>query len=281
MVPVEEPSAWRERIDFIRDIIFPRGSVRIFSVTVLEKGVRQRINQMVQKITTQNTRKRNFSIEEEELEERLEALVQPLKEEGLLAISTLIEANHFLHGISVVTQSLKGMPLPPNIMFLTMSDNSQKDDRLKQLISMATTQELGLIVLNLFEGRGFGHKKDINMWPRSGSPNRNLSILTAIQLEKNWNGQLRLLRLIDDEAEIHKARVGLEAIARRGRLPIDCEKHVFPGKFPEGLENSPPADINIFGISNKINVKAMHTISSFVGTTCLFIRDSGEESVLA
>ena len=89
------------------------------------------------------------------------------------------------------------------------------------------------------------------------------------------------MRLIDDEADMNKARVGLQAIARRGRLPIDCEKIIFPGTFPQGLEHSPPADINIFGISNNINIKTMHKISSIVGTTCLFIRDSGEESVLA
>ena len=232
-------------------------------------------------MVSQDFRTNNLSKDSEELEKSLEILVKPLKNDGLLAVSTLIEANHFLHGISVVTQSLKGMPLPPNIMFLTMSDNPDKDERLKQLISMATNQELGLIVLNLFEDRGFGHRKDINMWLRGGSPNRNLSILTAIQLEKNWNGQLRLLRLIDDEAEINKARIGLQAIARRGRLPIDCEKIIFSGTFPQGLEHSPPADINIFGISNNINIKTMHKISSIVGTTCLFIRDSGEESVLA
>ena len=281
MVPVEEPLAWRERIDFIRDIISPRGSVRIFSVKILKKGVREHINNMVQKMVSQDFRTNSLSKDSEELEKSLETLVKPLKNDGLLAVSTLIEANHFLHGISVVTQSLKGMPLPPNIMFLTMSDNPDKDERLKQLIYMATNQELGLIVLNLFEDRGFGHRKDINMWLRGGSPNRNLSILTAIQLEKNWNGQLRLLRLIDDGAEINKARVGLQAIARRGRLPIDCEKIIFSGTFPQGLEDSPPADINIFGISNNINIKTMHKISSIVGTTCLFIRDSGEESVLA
>ena len=281
MVPVEQPDAWRERIDFIRDIIFPRGSVRIFSVKMLEQGVRHRISQMVSQMIGKRREDEEPASESVKLEEELAELIQPLRDEGLLAVSTLIEANHFLHGISVVTQSLKGMPLPPNVMFLTMSDDPEKDDRLEQMISMAMREELGLIVLNLFEDRGFGRRKDINTWLRSGSPNRNLSILTAIQLEKNWNGQLRLLRMIEDETEIAKARVGLESVARRGRLPLDCELEVLAGSFPEDLKDSPPADINIFGISNEIDVKAMHTITMEAGTTCLFIRDSGQESALA
>ena len=119
------------------------------------------------------------------------------------------------------------------------------------------------------------------MWLRSGSPNRNLSILTAIQLEKNWNGNLKLLKIVENEEEILKAKIGLEAIARRGRLPLDCEKIVLRGTFPDGLKNGPTADINIFGISDEISVREMHTITLKVETTCLFIRDSGQESALA
>ena len=81
-----------------------------------------------------------------------------------------------------------------------MSDDPEKDYRLEQLISMAMREELGIIVLNHYPKRGFGREEDINMWLRSGSPNRNLSILIAIQLEKNWNGNLKLLKIVENEA---------------------------------------------------------------------------------
>ena len=281
MVPVEKPAAWREKIGFIRNIIFPRGSVRIFSVRILEKGVRHRVGQLVQQVLKRTKESEESNKKSEKLENDLTDLIKPLRKEGLLAVSTVIEANHFLHGISVVTQSLKGMPLPPNVMFLSMSDDLEKDDRLEQLISMAMREELGIIVLNHYPERGFGREEDINMWLRSGSPNRNLSILTAIQLEKNWNGNLKLLKIVENEEEISKAKIGLEAIARRGRLPLDCEKIVLRGTFPDGLKNGPTADINIFGISDEISVREMHTITLKVETTCLFIRDSGQESALA
>ena len=87
--------------------------------------------------------------------------------------------------------------------------------------------------------------------------------------------------MIEDETQIAKAKVGLEAVARRGRLPLDCKSQVLAGSFPEDLKDCPSADINIFGISNEIDVKAMHTITMEAGTTCLFIRDSGQESALA
>jgi hypothetical protein len=53
------------------------------------------------------------------------------------------------------------------------------------------------------------------------------------------------------------------------------------GTFPDGLKNGPTADINIFGISDELSVREMHTITSKVKTTCLFIKDSGQESALA
>ena len=87
--------------------------------------------------------------------------------------------------------------------------------------------------------------------------------------------------MIENESQIAKAKVGLKAVARRGRMPLDCELEILNGSFPEDLKNCPPADINIFGISNEIDVKEMHTITLKTGTTCLFIRDSGQESALA
>ncbi|MFQ6674705.1 MAG: amino acid permease [Fidelibacterota bacterium] len=279
MVPVEDPGKWKMRMDFIRDIVFPKGSVRILSVRIGTRGVRDRVNQMVSQLFGRESQAEPTS-EDEEVKKDLARLVEPLKHEGILAVSTLIDANHFLEGISIVTQTMRDMPLPPNVMFLSMSDDPEKDQRLKQLISIAVREELGIIVLNRHSDKGFGDKKTINLWMRGGSPNRNLSLLTALQLERNWNGHLRLIRVVADPRDIKKARIGLRRVALRGRLPVEVEQQVLEGNFMDILSRPPEADINIFGMSSDLDVDVMHTFTRTCDTACLFVRDSGQESAL-
>ncbi|MFQ6673791.1 MAG: hypothetical protein ACE5GH_03265, partial [Fidelibacterota bacterium] len=280
MVPVEDPQVWKRRMEFVRDIVFPRGSVRVFSVRILSHGVRGKINDMVNVIFGKMERA-DEAAPVKETEDDLGKLVQPLKDEGILAASTVIEANHFLEGVSIVTQALRDMPLPPNVMFLSMSDDPQKNERLEQLISIAIHERLGLIVLKPQKEKGFGKEKTANLWLRGGSPNRNLTLLTALQLERNWNGHLRLIRVVEDPARIQKARIGLRQIVRRGRLPLDVEQLVLEGDFLDLLANSPEADLNMFGMSSTLSVENMRTLADTCDTACLFIRDSGEESALA
>ncbi|MEE9166659.1 MAG: amino acid permease [Candidatus Neomarinimicrobiota bacterium] len=279
MVPVEDPQYWKKRMNFIRDIVFPRGSVRVLSVKIHTRGVKARVNEMVS-LLFGGEKEKPPSIPVEEVEEDLTKLVQPLKEEGILAATTVIDANHFLEGVSIVTQALRDMPLPPNVMFLSMSADPEKDEDLKQLISIAVREELGIIVLSRHSEKGFGDEKTVNLWLRGGSPNRNLSLLTALQLERNWNGQLRLIRAVDSPEKIKKARVGLRQIAHRGRLPVDVQQLVLDGNFGEILSRAPEADLNMFGMSSDLNIDDIHTLAQICDTACLFIRDSGQESAL-
>ncbi|MFQ6615369.1 MAG: amino acid permease [Fidelibacterota bacterium] len=279
MVPVEDPQYWKMRMDLIRDIVFPKGSVRVLSVRTGNHGLKERIDLMVNLLFRREQETRPEPTPSH-VEEDLAKLVRPLKEDGILAASTLIDADDFLEGISIVTQTLRDMPLPPNVMFLSMSDDPEKDESLKQLISIAVREEMGIIVLNRHSEKGFGDEQHINLWMRGGSPNRNLSLLTAIQLERNWNGHLRLIRVVGDPADTEKARVGLRQVAHRGRLPVDVEKQVLQGNFLDILSQAPEADLNMFGMTSDLDVDTMHTLSHTCDTACVFIRDSGQESAL-
>lgn len=279
MVPVEDPLYWQKRMSFIRDIVFPKGSIRVFSVNVLRHSVREKISTLVDQIFHQKIQE-DSALSEEKLERDLESLINPLKDEGILTASTVIEANHFLEGISIITQSLRGMPLPPNTMFLSMSNDPHKNDRLKELISISVREEMGIIVLRRHVEKGFGNEKVINLWLRSGSPNRNLTILTALQLERNWDGTIRLIRIVKDQSEVNRAKVGLRQIVHRGRLPIDAERLILVGEFNDQLKKCPQADLNIFGMPKAFNPDLMTQITKGCDTACLFIKDSGEESAL-
>jgi hypothetical protein len=43
----------------------------------------------------------------------------------------------------------------------------------------------------------------------------------------------------------------------------------------------PSADINLFGLPNDSNPKFLNEVIDIVGASCLFVRDSGDESALA
>jgi len=279
MVPVEDPQYWKMRMDFIRDITFPKGSVRVLSVRVLHYTVREKINELVNQVFHKT--ELNLQVPPvEKLEDDLVKLVQPLKDEGILTAATLIEANHFLEGISIVTQALKNMPLPPNVMFLSMSNNPEKNIGLEELISIAVREQMGIIVLKRHADKVFGNRKVVNLWLRGGSPNRNLGLLTALQLERNWNGHLRLIRVVKDSTGVTKAEIGLRQISQRGRLPFDVDQRVLIGNFFDLLTRSPEADINIFGMSTELDVNYMRRLADRVDAACLFIKDSGQESAL-
>ena len=46
MIPVEDPSYWSPLMAFVRDIVFPRGTLRVFSVKVREQGVENGISRL-------------------------------------------------------------------------------------------------------------------------------------------------------------------------------------------------------------------------------------------
>ena len=282
MVPVGDPERWMERMSIVRDIAFPKGSIRVFHVRVLEKGIKERIKSHVSNLfSKEGSKVEDGQRESAEFEDSLIELTQPLKEMKMLTATTVIDANDFVEGVSIVTQSLRGMPLPPNVMFLSMSRDEEGDKRLESLLSIAIRERMGVILLKKDPENGFGSRKKINLWLRKGSPNRNLTTLTAIQLEKNWDGMLNLINTVKEDSEVSLAITALEVLAQRGRLPADTQKRVVVGDFYEELKKGANADIHIFGFSDDLDVKMMRRIAETVNGSCLFVRDSGTESALA
>lgn len=283
MIPVEDPANWTHLMKFIRDIVFPSGTLRLFSVKIFEDGVQNVIEDIVKKLfrdKTPDTQKRHERIVDE-LEQRLDALVSPAKDEGIFATATVVECHHFLEGISIITQVMRGMYFPPNIIFLTMSADPSKDPRLEQMIAIGIREALGLCVLSLHPKNAFGKEEHVNVWLRRASPNKNLSILTALQLHKNWNGSLRLITVVKDAPEQINAHHILTRLADRARLPANTDLVILTGDFFETIAQVPYADLNIFGVSENLDCESLRNLAKHVNTSCLFVKDSGEESILA
>ena len=283
MIPIEEPRNWTHLMEFIKDIVSPSGNLRLFTVKVIEKGMEQRIHQMVSVVFRKDGTMKGIRNGQtaDELEERLDELAMPVKAEGIFVAAMVIESRNFLEGISIITQVFKGMFFPPNIVFLTMSSDPSKDKRLEEMITISIRERLGIVTLALHPKAAFGKKEKVNIWLRLQSPNIDLALLMALQLERNWGSDLRVLSVADKEEDRDRAESTLRKIADRARMPVETEILVLVGKFEETILKAPRADLNIFGISNDPDCGGMHKIVKLTDTSCLFVKDSGEESIFA
>jgi amino acid transporter len=283
MIPVEDPAYWHSLMEFIRDIIFPKGTLRVFSVKIVEQGFESNINRLVdifvKRMDTSQHENSNHSAEE--LEEQLNQLVMPIRDEGIFTAATVIESRNFLEGINIITQVMRGMFFPPNLIFLTISEKQVKAKRLETMLAIAIREQLGIIALRLHTQAVFGQKEKVNVWLRMGSPNQDLAVLTALQLERNWGCAVRLLTVVGTLEEKAKAIPRFNKIAELVRMPRDTQIVVLTGDFTTAVSRAPAADLNIFGFSQDINWGAMDHIVELINTSCLFVKDSGEESAFA
>jgi len=253
LIPIDNPKEWGGPLLFIKNITYPSGSIFAFSV-------------QDEKIT--------------ETEKSLNDLIDPLKDQKILVSSAVIEDHDFLHGVKLVIQTLRGGAFRPNTLFLTLGNNEKKDENIQFLVNTASANELGVLILKQHSRMAFGMQKDINLWLRDKSPNWHLAILISLQLQLNWEGKINLVTVANDESEKLKLKEFLNRLSDQTRLPSLTEFHVVQGTFNEALQNAPRADINIFGLSEELNFEMMRKTSELSKASCLFVRDSGNESAL-
>ncbi len=279
LIPIEDPQNMKTLNKFIRDISYPSGTLRFFSIKISETLT----NEIPDPFSNENISDSNpqEKMEIKKLQDQLESFVSPLKSEGIFTVSTIIRCNDFFQGLNTVTQVSKGMFFPPNIMFLTMSKDPFKNKKLEQIVNIASSEHLGLCILSQHGKNNFDNHKIINVWLRRGSPNSHLALLIALQLKKNWEGQIRLILVINDETNRTAGTKFLAKMAEKARLPIDSEKLILSGEFKDILKNTITGDLNIFGMTARVKGFTMQEITGISTASCIFVKDSGEESIMA
>ncbi len=254
LVPVDNPDVWAGSLLFIRNIVSPAGSIYAFTVKEYET---------------------------EKTENALRKLLYPLSREGILIHSAVIEDHEFLHGAKLVIQTLRGGAFRPNILFLTIGEDSRNDDTILQLIQQAKKGELGIIILKQHPRKAFGMQKDINIWLRDQSPNWHLALLVTLQLQLNWGGKINLVTVASKEGDEKRLNTFLERLSDHARLPWQTEFHVLTGGFKDSFRVAPRADINVFGLGDEsIPFDLIRELPALTASSCLFVKDSGQESAL-
>jgi hypothetical protein len=105
--------------------------------------------------------------------------------------------------------------------------------------------------------------------------------LVAYQLSQNWNGRITLCMAVASEEERVKAEAYLGQLISLVRLPSPTSFQVFVRPFDEAIKAAPTADLNIFGLAHEPDLRFIQRLAVEVNTSCVFVRDSGEESAMA
>ena len=268
LIPVSEPKNWVGMLDLLKAITYPSGRVNFFSISEKTLSSPEADRKDVATVADAPKAEDDFSL-----------LNRSLKEDGILTSSVVIHSDDFLEGTAVVSQTLKNSILPPNVLFIKLGLTPEQDSGLVGLIERIRFLELGLIMFILHPKIGLGQKKTINLWVREGTPNVDLAVLIALQIEKNWEAKIRLLQVADNESDKQHSYDYLNRLRKMTRIPNDAEISVQAGNFNDVIAKAPLADINIFGMPEELDMERKRCIAEKINTSVLFLRDSKHEDV--
>ncbi len=263
LIPVSDPKSIKGVFSFLKNVAFPKGSIKLLGIGGKEKG--------------------------DDLANQINDLSQAFQRRGVFSSWAVIRTENFAEGVNFANQAYRGSFFKPNIVFLNLIDRETYVDEFNEIIDEAARLQLGVLIYSQHPKSGLGQRQVINVWIRNRAPhwkiswdigNLDLSILVAYKLKKNWVANIRLVTVVDNAEQEKEARNFMAELMDQARLP-KTEIAVYVGVFNELISNAPPADLNIFGLVPNPDFKFMERMVSETQTTCLFIRDSGLENILA
>ncbi len=263
MVPVRDVVGAKGNFQFLRNIARPKGSIKLMGIESF----------------TENSK----------LVNELDALAEAFRNKGVFSSWTVINTEEFAKGVNYGNQALKGAFFRPNIIFLNLQDHDDFETEIRPVIKESIRLEIGILLFSAHPTARLGQRNIINVWVRDRKDNwslgwdignLDLSTLIAYKLKKNWNARIRLITVIDDEKERENASKFLNSLITLARLPQTLtEVHV--GNFRSVVSKVPSADINIFGMEETLSSEFIKEMTIRTNSSCLFVKDSGHESILA
>ena len=265
LIPVENISELRGTFEFVTTLAEPRGSVKLLGVTGNEPV--------------------------EVINERLPTLAGAFRERGVFASWTHIDDSEFGRGLLSGMQALNSAFFRPNVLFLLMpaAGDHAREEEVRKVIAKAREHRMGVLLFAPHTKAGLGRKHRINVWVSDQSPgwevsmqlgNLDMALLTSYILMRKWDAKLNLLTVTRDPAQQERAAEYLNNIVDLGRLP-STTVHVLEGEFLDQMQRAPVADLSSFGLSTRVDFHAMRCLVDLTRASCMFVRDSGEENILA
>ena len=263
LVPVESADRLRGTFALLRDIAAPKGSVKLLG------------------LASEHTPER--------LRNQIERLTDSFRRQGVFASSTVVKGSGFADDLTVGIQALGGAFFRPNILFLPLPDTEAREQSYRTVLQDLSEERMGIALFGRHPDAGIGQRAQINVWISDRSPdlevsmdigNLDLPLLIGFKLRRNWDAKMRILTVVQDASEQEAARDFLETVTDVARMP-DTDVIVEVGEFDRHVSQAPQSDLSIFGLAREPDFAFMRRMPSATHSSCLFIRDSGQESALA
>jgi solute carrier family 12 (sodium/potassium/chloride transporter), member 2 len=262
LVPVRTSRELRGSFGLIRNLVYPKGSIKLIGVA--------------DKMST------------DELRDSLFTLASSFSRENVYTRWSVIDSNNYKEAVLNSLQTLQGTFFKPNILFLRLSATTEKDAETYSIINEAQFYNMGLLLFVEDPVAQLGRRASINVWIREKSPewdlsmdlgNIDLALLSAFKLKKNWGAEMRLITVVK-ESQVEDAYEYLENLLGVARLK-DVIPHVEIGSFKEALRTAPQADVDFFGLAKEPKLEELRTYVELTRSACVFVSDSGNENILA
>ena len=266
LVPVEHWSQLLGEFRLLLDICQPEGSIQLLGI---EKG---------EAVT-------NF-------DRRLKKLAAAFRRRGIFTTFSILKGATNIEGILLVLQSSQNTFFRPNILFLKAPEKARDWEEMHPLFAEAQRLEIGIMLLGLHPLAGMGRVEVINLWltpqisdipfsEKLKKGNLNLTMLMALRLYRSWQGTLNLITVVSSTEEVKIAQQYIEELRDLCRIPNQAKTFVLVGKFEHCIAQAPQSDMDLIGLPREPNFEFICRMIETTGSSCLFFRDSGDESAIA
>jgi len=226
-----------------------------------------------------------------ELRRELPGFARAFRKRGIFAQTTFIEEAEPGQGLIAAMQALDGAFFRPNCVFtrLPVEPDPGAEEEIRHMVDRARRLQTGVILFADHPEAGLGRRQSVNVWVRDQGPdweismrlgNMDMSLLIGHILREAWRGELRIVCIVANEEEREAAREFVARVTDLARLPR-VETVIRAGGLQEQVPRVPTADLDIFGMSGDPDFDFARHVLATTASSCLFVRDSGEENVLA
>lgn len=262
LLPLRDPEKLPCTFEFIRDLTYPKGSIKLVEFT--------------QDWEVANRKK------------RLKPLAYRFRRSGIFTRTSHIEAESFTESV-LLSLILSGGFFGPNILFLELPENPERDEEIKLIVDKARYFDMGIYLLSAPSSK-LNSGNTINLWISDMSPewepdnlpvNLDLALLTGYILKRNWDATINVVCGIKDDSNIEVGRRFLENYLKQARFP-QTNLHVIHGGLDTVLDEAPKADLEIVGFPEHFDdFHFMRDLHNDTDRPCLFVKGSGLENALA
>ena len=207
---------------------------------------------------------------------------------GIYATWTTVQAPDVATGTQLSIDALRGAFFPPNLVVLDASARTEAE--LQSALDRCRLHQLGLVIWLPHPKGGLGPAGDVAVWLSDRSPdwdldlhmaNLDLPVLIAYLLTQARGGAVQLHTVVRDESQAGPAMVWLDQLMSMGRLPRGTKRGVHAGSFLDAVRGTQGCCVQVFGLGEVVQRERLEAIRDAAGGACLFLMDSGQESVLA